>query len=343
MRNAPLIALVSLSAANFAHGATIAVVSPDDGQPASVLIDGNLETGDGDQFRSKTSFLSKAVVSFRSDGGSVVAGLQIGESIRLKGFTTFVAAGTRCASACALAWLGGTRRIMSAESRIGFHAAYTRDGQETGVGNAIIGAYLNKIGLPYSAVIYITKAAPDSMTWLSVAEAEKLGIDVELFDSRRVVVAPMPLNPSAPTPPRSKANEERKKVSVVAPPPTPATRAPGMRAEDIIGRWGLALYHKDQDRVRAEIAARGQCFQPYVIDRSPVGDVRMLGHDNPQIQDMKIKASIGGKTYIGPGPIPGGADDREVVAFDGRVLVLKWINPDIVSRYGIMVLVRCAS
>jgi len=41
---------------------------------------------------------------------------------------------------------------------------------------------LNKIGLPYPAVIYITQAAPDSMTWLSVADAAKRGIDVELGD-----------------------------------------------------------------------------------------------------------------------------------------------------------------
>jgi len=70
-----------------------------------VLMDGDLEPTDSDQFRSKTNFLSKAIIAFRSDGGSVVAGIQIGESIRLKGFTTFVPENARCASACALAWL----------------------------------------------------------------------------------------------------------------------------------------------------------------------------------------------------------------------------------------------
>ena len=135
------------------------------GEPALVTVDGDLQASDGDQFRSKTSFLSKAIVSFRSNGGSAVAGIQIGESIRLKGFTTVVAGNAYCASACAIAWLGGTPRLMSAEARVGFHAAYSSEtGQETGVGNALIGAYLDKIGLPYSAVIYITQAAPNSMT-----------------------------------------------------------------------------------------------------------------------------------------------------------------------------------
>ena len=52
----------------------------------------------------------------------------------------------------------------------------------------------------------------------------------------------------------------------------------------------------------------------------------MLGHDNPQIQDMAIKGSIEGKTYIGPGPDPGGMDDREVVSFDGRYIAAS--DPD---------------
>src|SRR5258708_7937574 len=137
-----------------AHCAQAAIISVEPsvrGQPALVFVDGDLEPGDGDQFRSKTSFLSKAMIAFRSDGGSVVAGIQIGETIRLKGFTTTVTGTARCASACALAWLGGVRRFMRPAARIGVHGAYNMDSQMTGVGNALIGAYLNKIGLPYAA------------------------------------------------------------------------------------------------------------------------------------------------------------------------------------------------
>jgi hypothetical protein len=174
----------TLTIGSIAHAATISIKPAANGEPALVTVDGDLQANDGDQFRSKTSFLSKAIVSFRSAGGSVVAGIQIGESIRLKGFTTVVAGTARCASACAIAWLGGTPRLMSPQARVGFHAAYSSEtGQETGVGNALVGAYLNKIGLPYSAVIYITQAAPNSMTWLSIADAEKQGIDVELLGS----------------------------------------------------------------------------------------------------------------------------------------------------------------
>ena len=107
--------LLALMVGSAAHAATIVVRPAADGRPSLVIIDGDLDFNDGDQFRSKTSFLSKAIISFRSDGGSVVAGIQIGETIRLKGFTTVVAGNARCASACAIAWLGGTPRLMSAE------------------------------------------------------------------------------------------------------------------------------------------------------------------------------------------------------------------------------------
>jgi transposase len=118
--------------------------------------------------------------------------------------TTVVAGDARCASACAIAWLGGTPRLMSAEARVGFHAAYNSEtGQETGVGNALVGAYLNKIGLPYSAVFYITRAAPNSMTWLNIADAEKQGIDVEPLRSGRIIHMPShgQINQSPETPP----------------------------------------------------------------------------------------------------------------------------------------------
>jgi hypothetical protein len=168
---------ISIIAAR-SQAATISVVLPNSiDQNARVSIVGSLVRDDADQFQAKTSALSRAIVTLRSDGGSVVAGVTIGEAIRLKGFSSVVVG--QCASACALAWLGGTQRFMADGAQIGFHAAYDPEsGHETGPGNAIIGAYLNRIGLPYEAVVYITAAPPNSMTWLTISEAKRHGIDV---------------------------------------------------------------------------------------------------------------------------------------------------------------------
>ncbi|WP_192814105.1 hypothetical protein [Rhodovulum sp. PH10] len=125
------------------------------------------------------------------------------------------------------------------------------------------------------------------------------------------------------------------------PPPEPAPPS-SIPPENLVGRWGLAAYHRPEDRARTESAARSQCGNPYVINRSSIG-VAMLGHDDPKVQDMFVKGSHDGKSYIGPSPQSGDADDREVVSFDGRVLVLKWVDPEVAGRYGIQVLVRCGA
>jgi hypothetical protein len=124
------------------------------------------------------------------------------------------------------------------------------------------------------------------------------------------------------------------------PPPPPGARA-SVAPSDIIGRWGLASFHRDADRPRTEAAAQGQCRQPYVISGGSAGGVMMLNHDSPNIVEHAIKASTDGRTYVGPGDQPGAENDREVLSFDGRVLILKWVDPEVAGRYGTMVLVRC--
>jgi hypothetical protein len=146
-----------------------------------VTIDGVIDFGDFEAFQSKTSFLNNATVVLRSNGGRLVPAIKIGETIRAKGYATYV--DEHCASACALIWLAGQQRYMSPTAQIGFHAAYNENsGQEGGIANALVGAFLTKMGLPYEAVIYATVAAPNSMKWLTLADAKQLGIDVTIIN-----------------------------------------------------------------------------------------------------------------------------------------------------------------
>ena len=127
---------------------------------AIVQVKGELLPGDGNVFRSRIGSLTRAIVSFDSLGGNLLAGLEIGKAIRLKSFISVVLDGQRCASACAFAWLGGAPRLMGSGAYIGFHAAYVeKAGQaiETGVGNALLGSYLNQIGLSENAVVYLRR------------------------------------------------------------------------------------------------------------------------------------------------------------------------------------------
>jgi hypothetical protein len=171
-----------------ASSATIEVPTAAEGY-VLVTVTGPLESSDIENFRTKTSLVSKAIVSFVSDGGSLQAGIEIGTMIRLKSFVTAVPNGARCASACALAWLGGTNRFMGNGARIGFHSSSVDKSDQLSntpvgdIGNALMGAYLNRIGLPDRAIVYITQAAPEAMTWLSLDEAMDKGIDVALLPS----------------------------------------------------------------------------------------------------------------------------------------------------------------
>jgi hypothetical protein len=115
-----------------------------------------------------------------------------------------------------------------------------------------------------------------------------------------------------------------------------------IRADEIVGRWGLASYQNPNDRARTEAAARSQCKQPYVITAGATGGVVMHLADQATPQELRLKGSPSGKNYIGPaGPTPG-EQDREIVSFDGRVLVTRFVEKDAAVRYGNMVYIRCA-
>jgi hypothetical protein len=126
-----------------------------------------------------------------------------------------------------------------------------------------------------------------------------------------------------------------------APPPVQSF-PPAYRPEELVGRWGYAAYHRPDDRARTEAAARGQCKQPYVIGAGPTGGIIMHLADKPQPQELRLKGGAGGKTYIGPEGDPGAMQDREIVAFDGRVLITRFLDPEVSGRYGFSVYVRCA-
>jgi ATP-dependent protease ClpP protease subunit len=194
-----IVLLVVFFSIGSARAAVIERNSLGPGLPELILVHGELVPSDIDQFRAVAGSVQKAVVALDGPGGNLLAGISIGEMIRLRNFETVVLDQNYCASACALAWLGGTSRYMAPTGRIGFHAAWnSKSGEVSGVANALVGAYLNKIGMGLQAIVYITAAAPNSMMWLTLDDAKNYGIDVSLL-SQQVADAP----PSA-MPPASK-------------------------------------------------------------------------------------------------------------------------------------------
>jgi hypothetical protein len=219
---------------------------------------------------------------------------------------------------------------MAPKAQIGFHAAYVyREGQaaETGVGNALVGAYLNKIGLPDRAIVYITQSPPEEMTWLSISDAQQKGIDVTIF---------------APSSDLNVTTEF--KPPSIKPPPTRKTAgmpAPRITSGQIVGRWGLASYQNEIDRPRTIAMAQIQCRGPYIIAPGPSGGVMMHLADEPTPRELVIKPGNGQRIYIGPAGVAGGEFDREILAFDGQVMITRFLDAEASRRYGNMVYARC--
>ena len=130
------------------------------------------------------------------------------------------------------------------------------------------------------------------------------------------------------------ASQQPPQVAAAAVPPS------NIAAEQLVGNWGLASYHQESERVRTEAEARQQCNNPYKITKGPTGGVMMYLADNSNLSELRLKGGPDGKNYIGPnGPI--GQEDREIVSFDGNVIVTRWLDEDNASRYGTMIFVRC--
>lgn len=131
--------------------------------------------------------------------------------------------------------------------------------------------------------------------------------------------------------------------SAPPPPARPQYTSP-IPPDRLVGRWGLAAYHRPDDATRTENQARASCGNnPYVITAGANGGFMMYLADDNKLTELVSKQSGTGPVFIGPPEDPaGGERDRQVVRFDGNVMVLRFVDPEVAKRYGTMVYVRCS-
>jgi hypothetical protein len=130
-----------------------------------------------------------------------------------------------------------------------------------------------------------------------------------------------------------------------APPPQVAVPPGPPVAVDVAllpGKWGLASYRDEKDRVRTEAEAKSACGNPYVVGQGSQGGVVMHLPDQAQPTEVFVKVTADGRSFIGPRGSPGLKEDRVVMYFQGSVLITEWLDPGARERYGTMVFVRCA-
>jgi hypothetical protein len=121
------------------------------------------------------------------------------------------------------------------------------------------------------------------------------------------------------------------------------TPSPALTSIDLEGSWGLASFRNEADRARTQTEAQAACNNPYHIRRGTSGGVVMHLADQPQPQELYLKAGENGQVFIGPKGQPGMPQDRRILSFGDGVLVTQWVDPGTAERFGTMVFVRCGA
>lgn len=126
--------------------------------------------------------------------------------------------------------------------------------------------------------------------------------------------------------------------------PEPRPMIPAQLSQmDLVGRWGYASYLRIEDKERTIAEAEKTCSNPYLIGQGSHGGLVMHMADEREPRELVLKGSSEGYDYIGPEGPAGGDKDREISSYDGRVLILRFVNPEVAGRYGMSVYVKCSS
>lgn len=188
------LALVGVDTQNAAAAITYERLSLDDGRRL-LVIKGEFEPSDDPMKLVAVYFqYQPTAISFDSTGGSVVAAIKIGRAIRALSANTVQIRSTQCASACALAFLGGVKRSAEAGS-IGVHQASFSDDAALDSKTAVttvqtmtgeIIGYLSDMGVSPNLLRLSLSIESSDMRYLTTAEMR----DWNIITSNDAVMAP---------------------------------------------------------------------------------------------------------------------------------------------------------
>jgi hypothetical protein len=156
----------------------------------AVLAVGEIEEGDVarlSEFLSTVEIRKNVAIYLASPGGSLYEGMRLGMFFKENRIKTVVEGDQICASACALAFLGGRDnqgrpwRSSSTNSLLGFHAfasvdSSLQDENETQMVVSHVLAYGREVDAPLELLILNFSTPSDEMYWLDQDEICSLGI-----------------------------------------------------------------------------------------------------------------------------------------------------------------------
>jgi hypothetical protein len=167
----------------------------------AILATGTIEKGDTQFLRTFFRSLpprKNAAIYLASGGGNLYEGMRLGTFFRESRIKTVIEGGEECASACALAFLGGTDnkgmpwRSSSTNSRLGFHAfsrASPEDVSMDEVQNVVskILAYGKSVKAPVELLIVGFATPSKGMFVVSNSDICDLGIKLWSVETKKFV------------------------------------------------------------------------------------------------------------------------------------------------------------
>ncbi|RWX40272.1 hypothetical protein E0H93_32180 [Rhizobium leguminosarum bv. viciae] len=155
------------------------------GDMRALVVSGEFEISDDPvAFAGEVAQFKPAFITFRSGGGNVVSAMKIGRMIRALGISTLQIRSAECASACALAFVGGVRRSAEAGS-IGVHQASFSDDAALDSKTAVtavqamtaeIIGYLSEMGVSPQLLQLSLSVESSDMRYLTSSEMTNWGV-----------------------------------------------------------------------------------------------------------------------------------------------------------------------
>ena len=166
-----------------------------------VLATGEIVSGDTVKLKSVLASLpvrKNTALYLSSPGGNLYEGMRLGLFFRANGIKTVIEGASDCASACAIAFLGGTDRngktwrSSSSNSRLGFHAFAGNDGPQLNSDEVqrVVSDLLNygkAVDAPIELLISGFATPSNSIYWVPQVDICKLGIKLWSVDKNSFI------------------------------------------------------------------------------------------------------------------------------------------------------------
>ena len=148
-----------------------------------VSMSGEIADGDTDRLKAAIKIANDAgkfvsSVRLNSEGGNLLEGVKLAETVKFAKMATNVGPGATCASACFLVFAAGETKFANYTAQIGVHGASDQAGQETAQSSAAtvsMARVAKELGVPAAIIGRMVVTPPSEMVWLSPADLQTMG------------------------------------------------------------------------------------------------------------------------------------------------------------------------